>query len=141
MGARIAGVCLLNKPYYTDGVYDYRIPEELEEEIRPGLFVTVPFGTSNAQSLALVWELKEESVYKELKEITSVCPDNVSLEGEMLGLCAFMRERTLCATGDAVRAMVPASAIPRLCEIFSVHPDHEQTDSETLQAPDSVVFD
>ena len=141
MGTTIAGVCLLNKPYYTDAVYDYRVPEELVEEIRPGLFVTVPFGNANAQSLALVWELKEESVYKSLKEITSVCPDSISLDGEMLGLCAFMKERTLCTTGDAVRAMVPASAISRLCEIFSVHPDFEQTDSETLQATDSVVFD
>ena len=141
MGTTIAGVCLLNKPYYTDAVYDYRVPEELVEEIRPGLFVTVPFGNANAQSLALVWELKEESVYKSLKEITSVCPDSISLDGEMLGLCAFMKERTLCTTGDAVRAMVPASAISRLCEIFSVHPEFEQTDSETLQATDSVVFD
>jgi primosomal protein N' len=112
---------LLNKPYHTDGVYDYRIPTELEESVCEGSFVTVPFGVSNATSLGVVWELKESSEYGEVKCIASVCPDHLSLDEEMLGLCAFMRQRTLCTTGDAVRAMVPASAISKLCERYAVN--------------------
>ena len=136
-----AGVCLLNKPYYTDGVYDYRIPEELEDRVLPGIFVTVPFGTANTPSLGVVWEVKEKSEYREHKAITSVCPDNISLDEEMLGLCAFMRQRTLCTTGDAVRAMVPSSAISKLCELYSVNPEHILTDSDELASSDLFVYE
>ena len=141
MKPRFAGICLLNKPYHTDGVYDYRIPEELEDSVLPGLFVTVPFGTANTPSIGVVWELKEKSAYRELKAIASVCPDNISLDEEMLGLCAFMKQRTLCTTGDAVRAMVPSSAISKLCELYSVNPEHILTDSDELASSDLFVYE
>lgn len=141
MRACFAGVCLLNKPYYTDGIYDYRIPEELEGSVAPGLFVTVPFGTANTPSIGVVWEFKEKSAYQELKAITSVCPDNISLDEEMLGLCAFMKQRTLCTTGDAVRAMVPSSAISKLCELYSLNPEHILTDSDELSSSDLFVYE
>ena len=136
-----AGVCLLNKPYHTDGVYDYRIPEELLGCVQTGQFVTVPFGTANTPSLGVVWELKEKSEYPKPKAITSVCPDNVSLDGEMQGLCAFMRQRMLCTTGDAVRAMVPTSAISRLCALYSVNPAHQLIDSDELSSSDLFVYE
>ena len=56
----IAGVCLLDNPFPIDGVYDYRIPEELCEDVRPGVFVTVPFGTANHRRLALVCEVRTQ---------------------------------------------------------------------------------
>ena len=31
-----AGVCLLDNPFPIDGIYDYRIPEELDAEIEVG---------------------------------------------------------------------------------------------------------
>ena len=141
MKPQIAGVCLLNKPYHTDGVYDYRIPTELEESVCEGSFVTVPFGVSNATSLGVVWELKESSEYGEVKCIASVCPDHLSLDEEMLGLCAFMRQRTLCTTGDAVRAMVPASAISKLCERYAVNREYILTDSDELSSSDLFIYD
>ena len=137
----IAGVCLLNKPYHTDGVYDYRIPEELQDSVREGIFVTVPFGTANTPSLGVVWELKEQSEYREVKSIASVCPDLISLDEEMKGLCAFMRQRTLCTTGDAVRAMVPSSAISKLCETYAVDPSYHMTHSDELSSSELFVYE
>lgn len=136
-----AGVCLLNKPYHTDGIYDYRIPEELETSALPGTFVTVPFGVSNVPSLGVIWELKENSEYHEVKEIQSVCPDHISLDEEMMGLCAFMRQRTLCTTGDAVRAMVPSSAISKLCELYSVNSEYHLSGSDELSSSELFIYD
>ena len=65
----IAGVCLLDNPFPIDGVYDYRIPEELCEDVRPGVFVTVPFGTANHRRTGLVCEVRERSDYEELKTV------------------------------------------------------------------------
>ena len=141
MDLRFAGVCLLNKPYHTDVVYDYRIPEELTDCVLPGVFVTVPFGTANTPNLGVVWELKEKSEYKELKSILSVCPDNVSLDREMLGLCDFMRQRTLCTTGDAVRAMVPSSAISKLRESYAINSEYQQLRSDELSSSDLFVYE
>lgn len=138
---RYAGVCLLDNPFPIDGAYDYRIPEELAEDIRPGVFVTVPFGTANRRALALVREVRDSSDYPELKSILSVCPENLSLDAEMLGLCDFMKLRTLCATGDAVRAIVPISAISRLVTLYTLHPEHSLNHSDELSSSDLFVYE
>ena len=137
----IAGVCLLDNPFAIDSVYDYRIPEELAEELCVGAFVTVPFGTSNARRLALVREIKDESAYAELKTVISVCSEKLFLDGEMLGLCDFMKTRTLCSTGDAVRAMIPASALSRLIVSYLPNPDHKTTDSDERLSSDLFVYE
>ena len=81
----VAGVCLLDNPLSIDTVYDYRIPEELAEEVFVGAFVTVPFGTANHRRIALVRELKERSSYHQLKALVSVCSERLALGEEMLG--------------------------------------------------------
>ncbi len=118
MSSLYAGVCLLDNPYHIDGIYDYEIPVEMGDTVREGSFVTVPFGVRNQPRLGLVAEIRETSDYKAVKMIKSRCPESIALDGEMLGLCKFLKERTLCATGDAVRAMVPASALSRLDEFY-----------------------
>ena len=136
-----AGVYLLDNPYPIDGVYDYRIPEELIQDIRPGVFVTVPFGASNRRALALVGEVRNTSSFSALKTIESVCPDHLALDAEMLGLCEFMKQRTLCTTGDAVRAMIPASALSRLITTYAVDPQKNLNDSGELSSSDLFVYE
>lgn len=137
----IAGVCLLDNPFPIDGVYDYRIPEELCEDVRPGVFVTVPFGTANHRRTGLVCEVRGRSDYEELKTVVSVCPERLSLDEEMRGLCDFMKQRMLCTTGDAVRAMIPASALSRLITLYTPVPGHIPTDSDELQSSDLFVYE
>ena len=43
----IAKVALDVKSYHLDREYDYRIPEEMESALVPGMRVVVPFGRSN----------------------------------------------------------------------------------------------
>ena len=136
----VAGVCLLDNPFPIDGIYDYRIPEELAEEICPGCFVIVPFGIANQRRTALVREIKDTSQYDELKAVLSVCPEKLSLDAEMLGLCDFMKLRTLCATGDAVRAMIPASALSRLVTLYAPVPDQIPPDSDERPSSDLFVY-
>ena len=138
---RVAGVCLLDNPFAIDGVYDYRVPEELCEDVRPGVFVTVPFGITNHRRLALVREVRDSSTYPELKSIVGVCPDRLSLDEEMLGLCDFMKLRTLCATGDAVRAMVPTSALSRLITLYAQNPSHTYPESDEHASSDLFVYE
>ena len=139
--SRFAGVCLLDNPFSIDGIYDYVIPEELAEEVSAGSFVTVPFGTANQRRLALVVELRDTSPYKEAKSLQSVCPEEMFLNEEMLGLCSFMKLRTLCTTGDAVRAMIPASSLSRLVTTYALSEEHIPTCSDDVPSSDLFVYE
>ena len=115
-----AGVHLLDSPYFLDTEFDYYIPSDLRGRIEVGDFVAVPFGNANKRRIALVVSLKSEPEKTDTvcKPVADVCPKKMSLSGEFIGLCRFMKEQTLCTFGDAVRSMVPASALSRLVEIW-----------------------
>ena len=115
-----AGVHLLDSPYFLDSEFDYYIPTDLRGRIEMGDFVAVPFGNANKRRIALVVSLKNEPEKTDTvcKPVADICPKKMSLSRELIGLCYFMKEQTLCTIGDAVRSMVPASALSRLVEIW-----------------------
>ena len=115
-----ARVYLLDNPYFLDRAFEYYIPSELRDNIREGDFVTVPFGTSNRKRYGLVTALCDSPEKGDVshKPIVSVSDRSMSLDREMLGLCFFIKEQTLCTVGDAVRAIIPASALSRLEEVY-----------------------
>ena len=100
-----ARVYLLDAPFCIDRAYDYYIPAEMQDAVKPGSFVSVPFGNSNRQKLAVVFELIEKTELAEAKPIIATVSSDISLEEKMLGLATFMKEQTLCTMGDAIHAM------------------------------------
>ncbi len=116
-----ASVYLLDAPIFLDNSYDYYIPAELREETVVGSFVNVPFGNSNRAVLAVVTELRERPLLKDVtcKPISTLAGAGLVLSEEMIKLCFFMKEQTLCSFGEAVRTAVPASVISRLEEIYT----------------------
>ncbi|MBE6588632.1 MAG: primosomal protein N' [Ruminococcaceae bacterium] len=135
------GVCVLDNPFFIDSVYDYRVPADMAADIVKGGFVTVPFGNSNTLRMALVTELREEPPQRELKAVHEICPPTLALDEEMQGLCAFMKERMLCSTGDAVRAMMPASALSRLATVYYATDIIPPTRSDDPEASDLLVYE
>ena len=129
-----ASVYLLDNPYFLDRAFEYFIPSELRGNIQEGDFVTVPFGTSNRKRYGLVTSLCDMPQKSDVsyKPIVSVSDRSMSLDREMLGLCFFIKEQTLCTIGDAVRAIIPASALSRLEEVF--HPT-DNKDTPCLDEP------
>ena len=102
-----AGVYLLDIPYSADRMYDYYIPPDLRELAVPGAFVVVPFGGGNRRRSAVIAEVRRETDAAKTKPILSVSSDSAPLSREQLGLCRYIADMTLCAFGDAVRAVVP----------------------------------
>ncbi|MBQ7384658.1 MAG: primosomal protein N' [Clostridia bacterium] len=135
-----AGVHLLDNPFFLDNNYDYYIPSELRGSIRRGMLVTVPFGNANRKSLAVVTDLRTEPLVSgiDCKPIFSLCNDNIALSEELLGLAFFVKEQTLCTLGEAVRAIVPASVISRLAEVYSIAPEFDGNTKE-LDAPTLLI--
>lgn len=119
-----ASVYLLDTPYAIDRAFDYFIPSSMRRSIHRGSFVTVPFGKGNRSRLGVVTDFSErtEVAASMVKPLLSVCEPRLSLSEEMLGLCFYMKEQTLCTFGDAVHAMIPSAAMSRLCEFYRAIP-------------------
>ena len=101
-------VYLLDAPYHIDRPFDYSCREGLTR----GSIVRVPFGRSTR--LGVATKIKESAEVKDgvtVKEILSVVSPVFTLNDEMLGLCFFLKEYTLCTFGEAVRTILPPGAL------------------------------
>ena len=101
-----ASVCLLDAPSALDRPFDYRIPEHLAGLVERGSLVHVPFSGANRRHMALVTGVKDETDSPRTKDILDV-NRLISLTEEQLAVCDFLKEYTLCTTGDAVRTLTP----------------------------------
>ena len=123
-------VYVLDVPYYADKAYSYYVPEMLDESVVPGALVEVPFGGGNRRMTGVVYECRiESSEDARMKPVFSVFGDGPLLSEEMLGLCRFVKEYTLCTFGDAVRAAVPSAAMSKVVHSYRIIPKDER-DSE-----------
>ena len=136
-----AGVYLLENPYCIDSVYDYFIPVEMRGEVTPGCFVTVPFGRGNRKHMAVVRILRHCPLFSEVKTVASVCTDRPALSEEMLQLCDYMKEQTLCTYGEAVRCTTPSSALGRMSEFYYPLPRSGPAVSSGFEPADLFVYD
>ena len=134
-----AGVYLLDAPFAIDRVYDYLIPRSLCDVVHRGSFVTVPFGNGNRKHLALVAEVRDHSPHQRHKPLLSVSTDRIALSEHMMGLALFMKEQTLCTVGDAVRAIVPASALTRMTEIYLPAPGSDKLPTDPSHPEDEAI--
>ncbi len=115
----VAAVHLLDVPYHADRQYDYYVPAEMQSEIQIGIQVNVPYGVSNRKMTAIVSELKSNTAHEHIKPILSLSSNRIVLSEEMLALCRFMKEHTLCTFGDAVRTVIPAAAMSKIAEYYT----------------------
>lgn len=119
MVREFARVYVLDVPYHVDRSYEYYIPSNLSGQIVPGSLVSVPFGRGNRQARAVVTEVCGFSEFEDTKPIASVLGDTPLLDREMLGICRFLCDYTLCTFGEAVRTVVPAAAMSQMLDYYS----------------------
>ena len=147
--ARYCGVHILDNPFSIDGVFHYYVPPCTATAVTPGAFVTVPFGRGNRKQLAVVVVVGDASSLPEkissdrIKPIDGVCRESLFLTPRQLNLCFYLKDTTLCTMGEAVRAVVPASALASLTEFYTAHPDDTRWESRraSLSSPDLLVLD
>ena len=101
-------VYIFDAPYHIDRPFDY---EAIEGAVR-GAIVRVPFGRADKLRLGVVIALKDTTEGGvSIKPVHSVLTDRPSLTDEMLGLCLFLKEYTLCTFGEAARTVLPPGAL------------------------------
>ena len=84
----LAKTAVAAAPYGIDKPYDYRVPEELEGKVLPGVRVMVPFGRGNRLSEAVVLLLAEGVAPRGCKTIASVLDESPVLTEDGIALNA-----------------------------------------------------
>ena len=124
MNRLIATVAVENTFFNTDSDYDYYVPQKLENCIKCGTKVKVPFGRGNVLRSGIVLSVFS-GINSELKEIHSADDKIIPLDEEMIQLALWLKERCFCTTYDCLRQMLPrgvdkisdkSSRMIRLCE-------------------------
>ncbi len=100
-------VVLNNSTRKYDKFYDYRVPEDLEGFMVPGIRVLVPFGKGIKLREAYIMEIKGESVFKGIKDVAQVIDESPVLTPELLQLSSFMKNRYICTYALAISTMLP----------------------------------
>ncbi len=119
MAEMVASVHILDVPYHADRQYDYFVPAQMQDDIRVGMQINVPYGVANRKTAAVVTELKDGSALEHIKPILSLSANGTVLNAEMLSVCRFLKEHTLCTIGEAVRTVIPSAAISKITEYYT----------------------
>ena len=107
--AKYAGIVVDISLEKLDRVFDYKIPAYLEDAVYPGVQVMIPFGAGNRQIKGFVLQTGDTCAYEadRVKEIQSVCQGATSVEGQLIGLAAWMKERYGCTMNQAMKTVLP----------------------------------
>ena len=107
--AFFAEVIINNDSVQVDRPFTYKIPEDLEENIRKGHRIKIPFGRGNKPIEGFVINIliDYEGDLSKLKSILSLCDEKPILSLKDLDLIDFMRKKYLCKYIDAIRVMIP----------------------------------
>lgn len=100
----IVGVLVELSNKNIDKNFDYLVPKELENDIKVGIRVEVPFGRQTLEGFVL--EIKNSST-RELKNIISVIDKDIVLNNELLQLGKKMQEMTLSTLISCYQVMLP----------------------------------
>jgi len=89
----------------VDGVFTYRVPDDLAEEAVPGARVVVPFGRRMLTGVVV-----ERAVGKVegLKAVLDVLDERPALSEELLGLTRWIADYYVCAWGEVLKAALPS---------------------------------
>ena len=107
--ANYAGVIVDISLEKLDRVFDYKIPPHLEEVIKPGVPVWIPFGMGNRRIKGFVVNVSDQCAYEadKVKELLGVCEGAIPVEGQLIDLAAWMRGRYGCTMNQAMKTVLP----------------------------------
>ena len=107
--AKYAGVIVDISLEKLDRVFDYKSPAHLDGILHPGMQVWIPFGNGNRRIKGFVVSLSDTCSYEEckVKELLGVCEGAIPVEGQLIELAAWMRERYGCTMNQAMKTVLP----------------------------------
>lgn len=105
---KVAVVVLSGTTRDFDKQYHYLVPDVMEEEIKTGMRVIVPFGGGNSLKEGFVFGFVESAGYANLKYIKKIIDKEPVISEALIELACWMKERYLCTYAQAIKCMLPA---------------------------------
>lgn len=92
-----------------DKTFTYRVPEDMRGKLAVGMEVLVPFGAGGRQLHGYVLELVDQPSCEEsrVKEIASLLPGSVSVDGQLLALAGWMHDTYGATMIQCVKTVMP----------------------------------
>ena len=92
-----------------DRIFDYKIPEELEEKLKTGMAVMVPFGKGDTRRKGYIVGFSKTTGYDpgKIKEVLEIAPESVDIEEKMVELAAWMKEYYGGTMIQALKTVLP----------------------------------
>lgn len=95
-------------------LFTYRVPEDMQHLVAPGVRLYVPFGRSrHCTALAVRTYADAPQVSYELKDVIEVLDTEPSVLPEQMRLLQWMTDYYMCAPGDVLKALLPAALRPQ----------------------------
>ena len=92
-----------------DKVFQYQIPNHLEQSIMVGSLVLIPFGRANREIKGYVIEItdKLDIPIEYVKDITNVIKGSVLVESQMIQLASWMKKHYGSTMNQALKTVMP----------------------------------
>lgn len=91
----------------TNRAFDYRIPEEFDGIVKPGMRIVVPFGPRKIQGF--VWKITDQTELSRVKPLQEILDPYPVLTNELLELGEWLALETVCFLITAYQSMIPSA--------------------------------
>lgn len=117
-----------------DRIFQYRIPDILKEEVKPGVLVEIPFGRGDRKIKGYVIEVtgKPEYEISRIKEILRVIKTGIPIESQLILLAAWMRENFGGTMNQALKTVLPVKKTTAKKELRMVYLLPKQDEAKCL---------
>ena len=126
--------------YSFDTEFTYSVPGNLEDRVRPGCMVTVPFGNGNRKSLGIVFEVSDTAPQGKIKKISELRDEEPLLSAEMIELARYIKNKTFCTLYEAAKAMLPAGINFRIVKFYASNPDVRDEELAALNDEEREIY-
>lgn len=109
MSGKYANIIIDISHEKLDRTFQYKIPAGLQEKIRPGCCVSIPFGQGNHIRKGYVLEVTDRQEYRDdrMKEIAALEEGTMAAEGRCMELAAWIREHYGSTMIAALKTVLP----------------------------------
>ncbi|MDD4690362.1 MAG: primosomal protein N', partial [Eubacteriales bacterium] len=98
----------------TDGVFDYKLPVDMEQYATVGIRVVVPFGASSRITEGIITEICDTSEFSRLKTVKQLLDTEPLCTEELLELASWMKDNYFCNYYTALRCVMPPGVAYRV---------------------------
>ena len=101
------------------GEFDYQVPPEIREKVKPGCLVQVPFGKQSVQGVVL--SLLDATEWQETKPIKALLDEEPVLSEAQLLLARELADQTLSPLAACIQVMLPPGLSQQADTLFTLN--------------------